>query len=90
MADRSPAPRPKPAPRADAANEPAPRRPLGDRWWWTGVATALVGAVLIGFQWEVISTDQAIPANWVMVVLGGGVVVAGLVILWRDWRRHRA
>lgn len=46
--------------------------------------------MLIGFQWEVISTDQAIPANWVMVVLGGGVVVAGLVILWRDWRRHRA
>ncbi len=91
MADTSPARRPPREPDAAAPDDgPAPGRPLADRWWWTGVATALVGAVLIGFQWEVVTTGESIAANWVLVVIGGGIVVAGLVILWRDWQRHRA
>lgn len=94
MADRSAAPEPAPD---DAARDldapvdvpeteeaPAPSRSLFDRWWWQSASVAVIGIVVIGFQFEVISTGEAIPANWGMVVLGLGAVVLGAYLYWKD------
>lgn len=85
MADRTPArsDRHDETPAEDAETPTRPT-PLTERWWWTGGALALVGAVVIGWQWDVISKGDAIPATWAVVGLGAIAVVAGGVILWRD------
>jgi hypothetical protein len=78
--DRSPAD-PKPA-------EPAPER-FGDRsltkrWWWPAAVIAITGAAIIGMQWDVIQTGEAIVANWIMVAIGGAAIAVGGVVGWRS------
>lgn len=82
MAERTPDRRPS----ADRAPAPAPggRTPLTDRWWWTGGALALVGVVVIAWQWPTISAGEAIVATWVVVALGLGAVGLGAIWVWRD------
>ncbi len=77
MADRSP----DPAPDDDAPSGPTP---LTERWWWTGGALALVGMVVIGWQWDVIAKGEAIIGTWVVVALGAGAIALGASWLWRD------
>ncbi len=86
MADRSPDPTPDDAP--DAADEQGGRAPLSDRWWWTGGSLALVGVVVIGWQWDVIVKGDAIVGTWVVAALGAAAVVLGGTWLWRDRPRR--
>lgn len=64
-----------------------PPTSLTHRWWWQGAVVAVAGVAVIAFQWEVISTGAANPANWVMVALGGAAVVYGLVEVLRARRQ---
>ena len=59
-------------------------RSLDRRWWWQAFIFAIVGIAIIGFQWEVLTTGQAIWATWVMIAIGAVLVVAGAVTAWRD------
>lgn len=59
-------------------------RSLDRRWWWQAFVFTAVGIAIIGFQWQVITTGQAIVATWIMVVIGAGLVVVGAVTAWRD------
>lgn len=61
---------------------------LTDRWWWTGVALMLVGVVVIGWQWDVVTKGDAIVATWVVVAIGAVAVVVGAAWLWRDRPRR--
>lgn len=91
MADRSPTPGPDPddarreldAPEPDE-DTPTKSRSLFDRWWSQAASVAILGAVVIGFQWDVISTGEAIPANWVMVALGLGAIGVGAYLYRKD------
>ena len=81
MADRSPDRTPADD---DAAEERVGPRPLTERWWWQGGALALVGVVVIAWQWNVISTGEALWATWAVVALGAVAVAVGARWLWRD------
>lgn len=59
-------------------------RSLDRRWWWHAAVMVIVGIAIIGFQWEVITTGQAIWGTWVMVVIGAVLIVAGGITAWRD------
>lgn len=85
MADRSPDRTPDPVPDDDAPSGPTP---LTERWWWTGGALALVGVVVIGWQWDVIVKGEAIVGTWVVVALGAGAIALGASWLWRDRPRR--
>lgn len=95
MADRTPArrpDRPEPTP-AQAPRDDAPRTgpvPLTERWWWTGGAAIAVGAVVIGWQWDVIGKGDAIPATWFVVALGAVMAVGGAVRVWLDRPSRKA
>lgn len=84
MADRSP----DRTPDDDAPAERVGPTPLTERWWWTGGALALVGVVVIGWQWDVIAKGEAIVATWAVAGLGAVAVAAGLAWLWRDRPRR--
>ena len=73
-----------PAPSAKPSRLAGSERSLDRRWWWQGFVFAIVGVAIIGFQWGVITSGQAIAATWVMVVIGAALVVAGGVTAWRD------
>ena len=45
---------------------------------------AIVGFAVIGFQWEVLTSGQAIWATWLMVVIGAALLVSGALTAWRD------
>ncbi len=85
MADRSPDRSPADD---DAPEERVGPTPLTERWWWTGGALALVGVVVIAWQWDVIGKGEAIAATWVVVALGAGAIVLGVSWLWRDRPRR--
>jgi hypothetical protein len=68
----------------EADDEPAHDRSLTARWWWQGAVLAATGVVVIVWQWGVISSGDAIAANWAMVALGLAAVAAGGVLLWHD------
>lgn len=59
-------------------------RSLDRRWWWQAFVFTIVGLAIIGFQWGVITSGQAIVATWIMVVIGAALIVAGAVTAWRD------
>jgi|GEM_PF-2559984 len=92
MADRSPAPDPEPddasrdldTPEPVGDDDPAESRSLFDRWWWQSATVVVIGFVVIGFQWEVISTGEAIAANYAMVALGLAAVALGAYLFWKD------
>jgi hypothetical protein len=81
----SPADRDRPDADATEPGEPA-QPPVHERWWWTGTFRAVLGAVVIGYQWSVISTGQATTLTRVMVGLGAAVVLWGLWLLVTAWR----
>ena len=62
----------------------SPNPSLFERWWWQSFMVAAIGLVVIGFQWQVISTGEAILANWLMVGLGAAAVVVGAVLFRKD------
>jgi len=68
----------------DVTEEPQGPTPLTERWWWTGAALVLVGAVVVGWQWDVIAKGDAIAATWAVVALGAAAVVVGGLWIWRD------
>lgn len=84
MADRSPDRSPADDDAADATEERVGRTPLTERWWWTGGALALVGVVVIAWQWDVIVKGDAIAATWAVAGLGAVAVVVGASWIWRD------
>jgi hypothetical protein len=59
-------------------------RSLDRRWWWSAAVRAIVGFAVIGFQWEVITSGQAIWATWIMVAIGAALLVSGGATAWRD------
>ena len=79
-ADDPQAPRSAKVSRALAGSE----RSLDRRWWWQAFVFGIVGIAIIGFQWEVIATGEAIAATWVMVAIGAVLIVAAAVTAWRD------
>lgn len=86
MADRS---RDR-TPDDDTTDEPTGPTPLTERWWWTGGALALVGVVVIGWQWDVIVKGEAIIGTWVVAALGAGAIALGATFLWRDRPKRSA
>ena len=68
----------------------AGNRSLDSRWWWSPALMIVVGAVVIGYQFGAIMGEGGIWLNWAMVAVGGGVSVAGLVSLRREYAAHRA
>jgi uncharacterized membrane protein YcjF (UPF0283 family) len=68
----------------ELAAVPAQDRSLTNRWWWQGAVLVLTGIAVIGWQWNIVSTDKAIPATWVMIVIGACVIVFGGIVAWRD------
>ncbi len=100
--DRPPR-RPSPTPARDSAKaassgaaassepatpQPGQRSPLTDRWWWTGGSLALVGVVVIAWQWSSISTGAAFWGTWVVAALGAVAVAVGASWVWRDRPRR--
>ena len=85
MADRSP----EPDDDVPAGDDDTPNPSLFERWWWQSFMVAAIGLVVIGFQWEVISTGEAILANWLMVGLGAVAVVVGAILFRKDRPRDR-
>ena len=63
-------------------------RSLDRRWWWQAFVFAIVGVAIIGFQWGVITSGDAILATWIMVAIGAALIVAGAVTAWRDRPRR--
>ncbi len=78
--DAAEAPRTGKMSRALAGSE----RSLDRRWWWSAAVRGIVGFAVIGFQWEVITSGQAIWATWIMVAIGAALLVSGGVTAWRD------
>jgi hypothetical protein len=58
--------------------------PLTERWWWTGGSLALVGVVVIVWQWSSISAGESVWGNWAVAALGAVAVVVGGIWVWRD------
>ena len=59
---------------------------LRDRWWWSPTLSIVVGAVVIGYQWEVLTGPDPLWASWVVAALGLAVAVWGAVRLLRAYR----
>lgn len=66
----------------DETPEPR-RRSLDTRWWWQAAVLIIAGGAIIGFQWNVITGEQAIAATWVMVAIGAVLIGYGAVVAWR-------
>lgn len=66
------------------------RPALDTRWWWSPALMIVVGVVVIGYQVSAYRGEGGIWLNGVMIVVGAGVVVAGLVSLRRAHRAHLA
>jgi len=66
----------------DAGAEP----PVHERWWWTGTFRAVLGGVVVGFQWPVLTTGEATAMNWVVAAVGAAVVTWGCWLVWTAWR----
>jgi len=80
---------PRPGPdetRPAGAGDDTPEPPVHERWWWTGTFRAVLGGVVVGFQWPVISTGEATVLNWAVAAVGAAVVVWGAWIVWTAWR----
>lgn len=70
----------------DGASTWAGNKPLDRNWWWSPALMIVVGLAVAGYQYSAIAgEDGGIVLNWVLVVIGAGVVVAGLVSLRREW-----
>lgn len=68
----------------DPGDAPAQDRSLTNRWWWQGAVLVITGIAIIGWQWSIVTTGKAIPATWVMIVIGAAVILFGAVMVWRD------
>lgn len=77
-------------PSPDTPPEPdEPQPPTHERWWWTGTYRAVLGAVVVGFQWDALSSGDASVWNWVIGGLGAVVVALGLYTVWTAYRSRR-
>lgn len=74
---------------ADTTDDgPDTPEPVHERWWWTGTFRAVLGGVVVGFQWPLISTGEAATMNWVVAAAGAAVVLWGAWIVWTAWREQ--
>lgn len=60
--------------------------PVHERWWWTGTFRAVLGAVVVGYQWPVLTSGDAIVWNWVLAGVGAAVVAWGAWLLLTAYR----
>lgn len=71
----------------DAADAPISAR---DRWWWSAAVRIIVGAVVVGFQWDFLVGPDAFWLNWLVAGIGLALVINGLRLLARDYRDHHS
>jgi hypothetical protein len=64
--------------------------PVHERWWWTGTFRAVLGLVVVGYQWGVISTGEAQALNWVVAAVGAAVAAWGLWLVLTAWQERQA
>lgn len=85
MTDRDDAP-----PADDHATRPdgpgAP--PVHERWWWTGTFRAVLGGIVVGYQWPVLTSGDASTWNWLLAAVGAAVVVWGASLVLTEYRRR--
>jgi len=74
------------------ATEPADDAPISvrDRWWWSSAMSIVVGAVVVGFQWDSLTGPHGLWANWLVAAIGLAVGISGLVRLGRAYRAQSA
>ncbi|WP_225754538.1 hypothetical protein [Actinotalea sp. Marseille-Q4924] len=51
--------------------------PVHERWWWTGAFRAVLGGVVVAYQWPILTSGEAIVWNWVLAGVGAAIVVWG-------------
>lgn len=65
-----------------------PDTPVHERWWWTGTFRGVLGAVVVGFQWPVLTAGEATALNWAVATVGAAVAAWGAWLVWSAWRRQ--
>jgi hypothetical protein len=77
-------------PDQDDGTDEAPRPQVHERWWWTGTFRAVLGGVVVGYQWPVVTAGEAGTLNWVMIAVGAAVCAWGLWLVWQAYQDQRA
>ncbi|WP_155855227.1 hypothetical protein [Actinotalea ferrariae] len=62
--------------------------PVHERWWWTGTFRAVLGGVVVGYQWPVLTSGEATVWNWVLAAVGAAIVVVGAWLVLSAYRRR--
>lgn len=75
--------------RSPASDGDAAQPQVHERWWWTGTFRAVLGAIVVGYQWQVIATGEAGPLNWVLAAAGGAVALWGVWLVRAAWQRRQ-
>jgi hypothetical protein len=60
--------------------------PVHDRWWWTGTFRAVLGGVVVAYQWPILTSGEAIVWNWVLAAVGAAIVVWGAWLVLTAYR----
>lgn len=76
-------------PADDAARPDGPTTPpVPQRWWWTGTFRAVLGGIVVGYQWPVLTSGDASVWNWVLAAVGAVIVVWGASMVLAEYRRR--
>lgn len=62
--------------------------PVHERWWWTGTFRAVLGGIVVGYQWPVLTSGDASTWNWVLAAVGAVIVVWGASMVLTEYRRR--
>ncbi|MBC7289752.1 MAG: hypothetical protein H5T83_00270 [Actinotalea sp.] len=70
----------------DRTDDPTPA--VHERWWWTGTFRAVLGGIVVGYQWPVLTSGEASVWNWVLAAAGAAVLVWGASMVLTEYRRR--
>jgi cell division protein FtsX len=62
--------------------------PVPERWWWSGAFRAVLGGIVVAYQWPVLTSGDANAVTWGLAAVGAVVALWGAGTVLAEYRRR--